>query len=451
MQPAHPIDPPSAKDKHKRQRKNWSDKDRQMTVLIAGGGISGLALALSCHQVGIPFQVFEAASQMRPLGVGINLQPSAVRELFDLGLEGGLDEVGIPLKDYGLYTKRGLHVWTEARGLDAGYDWPAYSVHRGRLHMLLYEELIRRAGPDAVQTGWRATGFDNRAATATLHLETRAGETRSVTGDVLIGADGIHSAIRRQMQPLEDEPQWGGAMLWRGITQAKPFLSGASMALIGHDGLRFVTYPISAPDPDTGLAAINWICNLQFDPAESFRKEDYSRAANIDDFLPAFEQIRFDWLDAPALIRGAHKVFEYPMVDRDPLDSWTVGRTTLMGDAAHAAYPVGSNGAGAGITDARKLVAAFLAHGLTSDALLAYEAEMLPVTSKIILTNRTAGPDKILDVVEQRCGGQFDRIEDVIPHAEMAEHAATYKRIAGFGIEETNARPPIIPSGARFG
>ena len=421
-----------------------------MTVLIAGGGISGLALALSCHQVGIPFQVYEAAVEMRPLGVGINLQPSAVRELFDMGLAARLDEVGIALRDYGLYTKKGLHVWTEPRGLDAGYHWPAYSVHRGRLHMLLHDEVIRRAGPDAVHTGWRATGFTNTGDTAHLMLERRDGTRKTVKGAVVIGADGIHSAIRRQMQPQENAPQWGGAMLWRGTTQAEPFLSGASMALVGHDGLRFVTYPISGPDPDTGLATINWICNLQFDPAATFRKEDYSRAANIDDFLPAFTQIRFDWLDAAALIRGAKEVFEYPMVDRDPLDSWTVGRVTLMGDAAHAAYPVGSNGAGAGITDARKLTAAFLAHGLTPQALHTYEDEMLPVTSKIILMNRTAGPDKILDIVEQRCGGQFDRIEEVIPHAEMAEHAATYKRMAGYGIAQTNARPAIIAPDARF-
>jgi 2-polyprenyl-6-methoxyphenol hydroxylase-like FAD-dependent oxidoreductase len=214
--------------------------------------------------------------------------------------------------------------------------------------------------------------------------------------------------------------------------------------------VRFVVYPISAPDPDTGLAVINWICNLQFDPARTFEKEDYSRKADLDDFLPAFEQLRFDWLDAPALIRGAGEVFEYPMVDRDPLDSWTVGRVTLMGDAAHAAYPVGSNGAGAGIMDARKLVAAFMTHGLTEAALHAYEAEMLPVTSRIILTNRSAGPDKILDILEARSGGDYARVEDVIPQAEMADHAATYKRIAGTGIAEVNDRPPIISEGARF-
>lgn len=421
-----------------------------MTVLIAGGGISGLTLALSCHQAGIPFRVFEASAQMRPLGVGINLQPSAVRELFDLGLEKRLDEVGIRLKNYGLYTKKGLHVWTEPRGLDAGYKWPAYSVHRGRLHMLLYEEVLKRAGPQAVECGWRATGFDTEGDTAVLHLQDREGQTRSVRGDVVIGADGIHSALRAQMEPDEGPPHWGGAILWRGTTRARPFLSGASMALIGHEGLRFVVYPISPPDPETGLATINWICNLQGDPAKGFRKEDYARRADLDDFLPAFAPIRFDWLDAQALIRGADEIFEYPMVDRDPLTRWTYGRVTLMGDAAHATYPVGSNGAGAGIIDARKLVAAFLAQGLTPAALETYEAEMRPATTKIILTNRSAGPDKILDIVEKRCGGEFENIEDVITREELADHAATYKRIAGYGIAETNDSPPIVPQGARL-
>lgn len=421
-----------------------------MTVLIAGGGISGLALALSCHQVGIPCKVFESSREMKPLGVGINLQPSAVRELYALGLEDKLPQIGVQTKDYGFYTKRGLHIWTEPRGMGLGYRWPQYSVHRGQLLMLLYEEVLKRCGPEAVHCGWRAVGFDTVDDQAVLHLEDRDGTKRTEKGSVLIGADGIHSAIRAQMAPDEGPPSWGRSVLWRGTTKAVPFLSGASMVLIGHNSRRLVSYPISEADPETGLATINWICERGFDPSAGFRKEDYRRAANLDDFLPAFEAFKFDWLDAPALIRASDTVYEYPMVDRDPLDIWTHGRVTLMGDAAHAAYPVGSNGAGAGIIDARKLVSYFLAEGLTEAALQAYEAEMLPETSKIILMNRGSGPDKILDVVEERCNGWFDNIEDVLPKAEMDAHAATYKKLAGFGVAETNDRPDIIPTGARF-
>ena len=421
-----------------------------MTVLIAGGGISGLALALSCEQVGIPFKVFEATRELKPLGVGINLQPSAVRELYSLGLQDQLGAIGIRTKDYGMYSKKGLRIWTEPRGIDAGYNWPQYSVHRGKLLMLLYDALVNRAGPDAVETGWRATGFENDGDQAVLHLVNGAGETRVERGAVLIGADGIHSTVRAQMEPNEGAPIWGGTILWRGVTRAKPFLTGASMVMVGHDLLRFVSYPISQADPVTGEALVNWIATRKFDPAQSYRREDYSRQADLGDFLTNFQGFRFDWLDAPALIEAAEQVFEYPMVDRDPLERWTYDRVTLMGDAAHAAYPVGSNGAGSGILDARKLTAAFLQHGLSHQALQAFEDEMRPLTSRVVLTNRGAGPDKILDVIEDRCGGDFADIEDVISRQEMEDLAATYKRIAGFGIEETNETPEIIPKGAVF-
>ncbi len=215
--------------------------------------------------------------------------------------------------------------------------------------MMLYDEVLKRTGPNRVETGWAATGFDNQNGQAVLHLKNAAGETKSVQGDVLIGADGIHSMIRRQMVPDEGDPIWGGAVLWRGTTQAIPFKSGASMVMIGSDGLRFVSYPISRPDPETGMAAINWIANLNYDPDDPWNKEDWNREAKLEDFLPKFMDWKYDWLNVPGLIQRAERVFEYPMVDRDPLDRSTIGRVSLMGDAAHAAYPVGSNGAGSAI------------------------------------------------------------------------------------------------------
>lgn len=421
-----------------------------MTVLIAGGGIGGLALALTLHQIGVPFRVFETAQQMRPLGVGINLQPSAVRELFDLGLEADLPRIGVKTRDYGMYSSAGRHIWTEPRGTWAGYHWPQYSVHRGLLHMLLHDELLRRAGDQCIACGWTATGFANEGDRALLHLRHRDGTTRVEAGDILIGADGIHSAIRRQMAPHEGDPVWGGAVLWRGTSRSPPFKSGASMAMIGYSGRRFVVYPISEPDPASGLATINWIANLQYDPSAAWNKEDWNREAVLADFLPRFEHMRFDWLDVPDLIRRADKVFEYPMVDRDPLERWTVGRVCLLGDAAHAAYPVGSNGAGSAIIDARKLGRAFLDHGLGRRALLAYEEEMRPATSRVILTNRVAGPDQILDLVQERSGGNFQHIDDVVSQKELAQHAAQYKAIAGFAIDAVNQAAPTIPAGARL-
>ena len=294
------------------------------------------------------------------------------------------------------------------------------------------------------------TGFSQDPGRVRLQLRNRAGEAREVEGALLIGADGIHSAIRRQMTPDEGEPIWGGAVLWRGTTRARPFKTGASMVMIGHSGLRFVSYPISAPDPATGLATINWIANLNYGPDQPWNKEDWNREARLEDVLPRFEAMRFDWLDVPALIRGADKVYEYPMVDRDPLERWTDGRVSLMGDAAHAAYPVGSNGAGSAIIDARQLGRAFLDHGLNPAALAAYEAKMRPATTKVVLTNRVAGPDSILDIVEERSGGRFGHIDEVISSEELAEHAARYKAIAGFAVQATNEAAPTIGDGERL-
>ncbi|MFT6676160.1 MAG: 2-polyprenyl-6-methoxyphenol hydroxylase-like FAD-dependent oxidoreductase [Sulfitobacter sp.] len=420
-----------------------------MTILIAGGGIAGLALGLTLHQIGVPFRIFETVQTLRPLGVGINLQPTAVRELMDLGLEAELEQIGIRTRDYGMYSKHGIHIWTEPRGIWAGYDWPQYSVHRGKLHMMLYDALIKRAGPEAVETGWSATGFDTTQKGATLHLKNAEGATQSVDGRLIIGADGIHSAIRAQIAPDEGPPKWGGTLMWRGTTQAVPFKTGASMVMIGSKGLRFVSYPISHPDPDSGLAEVNWIALLMQDPDAHWNKEDWSREADKNDVLPAFSVFDLDWIDVSGLIRGAGKVYEYPMVDRDPIDKWTTGNVSLMGDAAHAAYPVGSNGAGSAIIDARKLGAAFLAHGVTSAALQSYEDDMRPQTAQVTLMNRVSGPDSILDLVEERAGGPFTHIHEVISAEELADHAEKYKAAAGYGIAETNARPATVLAGAK--
>lgn len=416
-----------------------------MTVLIAGAGIAGLSLGLTLYQIGVPFRIFETAQAMRPLGVGINIQPNAVRELFDLGLEPDLDRIGVRTRQYGFYSKLGKTIWEEPRGTWAGYDWPQYSVHRGHLQMMLHDALCRRAGPDCVVTGARVRGFETGDAGARLLLE----GAEPVDGAVIVAADGIHSAIRRQMHPDEGEPIWNGCVLWRGTTRAEPFFGGAAMALAGHGTQRIVAYPITNPDPETGLATLNWIAELRVDPAQGWNKEDWNRAADIADFLPQFEDWRFDWLDAPALIRGAGQVFEYPMVDRDPLDQWTFGRATLMGDAAHPTYPVGSNGASQAIVDARLIGAALLEHGVTPAALRAYEAICRPQTTGVIRANRGSGPDAILQQIEDLCGGQFDTIEDVIPMADLSAHAEKYKQLAGFSIEALNARPPLIAPGAR--
>ena len=419
-----------------------------MTILIAGGGIAGLTLGLTLHEIGVPFHIYEATAEIKPLGVGINLQPNAVRELIDLGLESELDAIGVKTRQYGFYSKLGKTIWEEPRGRWAGYAWPQYSVHRGRLQVMLYEALVARAGPDCISTGQRATGFENRNDRAVLHFE----NGNRVEGDLIVAADGIHSALRAQMAPDEGAPIWNGRILWRATTEADAFFGGGAMVMIGHDHLRLVAYPITNPDPQTGRAVINWIAEKSFDPSADWKREDWNRAADINDFLPDFTDWTFDWIDVPALIRGADVVYEYPMVDRDPLTRWTHDRVTLMGDAAHPTYPIGSNGASQAIIDARVIGARLLEHGLNSRALQAYEDHIRPIATGVGLANRSSGgPDAVLQQVEDLCGGDFNEINDVIPVVELAAHAEKYKSIAGFSISDLNARPRTIAQGARFG
>jgi len=413
-------------------------------ILIAGGGIVGLTLALTAHSLGLQVRLFEQVDRPAPLGVGINVQPQAVREIMEMGLGDALDAIGLRTREVAYFSKRGYRIWDEPRGTWAGYNWPQYSVHRGEFQMMLLRAAQSRLPAGCIETGWKATGYDQDGASVRLHLQNRTGETRIETGAVLIACDGIHSAIREQMHPEDGPPVWGGAVLWRGTSRAVPTLSGATMAMAGHEWQKFVTYPISKPDPDTGESTINWIAELKYDSGREWNKEDYNRPGNLDDFLPAFEDWLFDWLDIPALIRKAHTIYEFPMVDRNPLPFWTEGRVTLAGDAAHAMYPIGSNGASQGIIDARVLCRALRDQGLTESALSAYEAERRPITTQIVLANRSNGPDQVMELVEQRCGGVFADVRDVLSEAELHDTARAYKGLVGLDIDALNSRPSTL-------
>jgi len=417
-----------------------------MTVLIAGGGIAGLTLGLTLQQIGVPFKVFEATRELKPMGVGINLQPNAVRELFDLGLEDELDAIGVRTRSLGFFSKLGNTIWEEPRGLEAGYAWPQFSLHRGALQMLLYHTLLQRAGSEVIETGARACGREERDDGALLQLA----DGRSIPGAMVVAADGIHSALRAAQYPHESAPIWDGRILWRATTRAPLVRGEGAMVMIGHDSLRFVSYPISGPGAD-GLATLNWIAEKRFDPDQDFQREDWNRAVDVDRFVADFADWRFDWIDVPSLIHGAGTVYEYPMVDRDPLPRWSFGHRTLMGDAAHPTYPIGSNGASQAILDARMIGAQLLQRGVGAEALRAYEAEMRPAATRIGLANRSGnGPDAVLQQVEDLCGGAFDDIDSVIPQADLAAHAAKYKAVSGFSVAALNAQPRTIAAGARL-
>ena len=419
-------------------------------VIIAGGGIGGLATALTLHQIGVPCVVHEAVREMRPLGVGINLQPNAVRELYDVGIgPDELEKVGLPAREWALVGLNGNDIYSEPRGLEAGYQWPQYAVHRGRFHMLLYRKVVERLGADAVHLSSRVSGYRKTAdGGVTAFVDHPDGSTTEVHGRLLIGADGIHSSIRAQMHPTQPPIHWGGSIMWRGTTWAKPIRTGASFVGLGTHKHRMVFYPISHPDPQTGLAMINWIAEITVDSAEGWNQCGWFREVEISEFIDHFAGWTWDWLDIPALIRGADGAFENPMIDRDPIPTWHDGPVALLGDAAHAMYPTGSNGASQAIVDARVLGACMVAHGASAEALAAYDAKLCGPISQLILRNRGAGPFGLLNLVDERCGGTFDDIDAVIPAEERAAFMAGYKAAAGFAAEQLNKAPPTIAPGA---
>jgi 2-polyprenyl-6-methoxyphenol hydroxylase-like FAD-dependent oxidoreductase len=400
-----------------------------MQVIVIGAGIGGLAAAAALHRAGIGTTVYEAVSEIRPLGVGINVQSQAVRVLDGLGLMDALAAAAVPTAALAFYSRHGQLIWRDPRGLAAGYSHPQFSIHRGALQMALFDAVRERLGESAVRTGHRLASFEQRGGRVVARFVDREGRAcAEAEGDALIAADGIHSAVRAHWYPGEGPPRWNGVMMWRGVTEGEAFLDGRTMVQAGHERQKFVCYPISKRHLDDGRALINWIADLKLDDREMPRREDWNRPGRLEDFLPRFESWHFGWLDVPAVIRAASAVYEFPMVDRDPLPRWSFGRVTLLGDAAHPMYPIGSNGATQAVLDA-ECIAALLGQGLAvEEAFARYEAERLPRAAAIVHMNRQRGIDQILEIVEQRAPDGFERLDDVLPRAELDAIVDRYRQ-----------------------
>ena len=403
-------------------------------VIIAGAGPGGLVAALALHQRGIPVRVFESVQTLKPLGVGINLLPHSVRILHQLGLQEALERVSVLTSELRYTNKLGQLIWAEPHGLSAGYAYPQYSIHRGLLQMLLFDVAQERLGAQAVQTGLALVNWHERNDSddgIAVQLQHANGAMHEVTGSCLIAADGMRSAARRKLHPHEGEPIYAGRILWRAISAGPPFLDGRTMIMAGHQDQKFVCYPISAQPNAHGHTLINWIAELRV-PDWTPPQQDWSREVSRDRFADAFKTWQFDWLDVPALINAAEKIYEYPMVDRNPLDRWTHGRMTLLGDAAHPMYPIGSNGASQAILDADALAEQIATQANVVEALEAYEAARRPATSKIVLMNRQNGPEQVMQLAESRAPNGFTQVHQVISQQELEEISARYKQAARF-------------------
>ncbi|AFK02733.1 FAD dependent oxidoreductase [Emticicia oligotrophica DSM 17448] len=409
-----------------------------MKVIIIGGGIGGLTTALSLHEAGFEVKVFESVKEIKPLGVGINILPHCVRVLTNLGLQEKIAQNAIETSDLVYFNRFGQQFWTEPRGRFAGYKWPQFSVHRGVLQMLLFDEVVERMGVETITKNHHLSHFEQNQHEVIAHfIDKETGEKiHEERGDILIGADGINSVVRQQLYPNEGPPVYSENVLYRGTTIMKPFLNGNSMAMIGSLRQKMVVYPIGKPDAD-GNCLVNWVGNLK-EGKSKLTARDWNREADKARLVEIYKTWNFDWLDVPKMIDGAKAVYEFPMSDRNPLDKWTFGRVTLLGDAAHPMYPIGSNGASQAILDADCLTECLKNTSSIEEALIEYDKERVPAAAKVVLQNRAKGPDEIMDMMEDWFPNGF--LPEEVPHDKLAAVMDNYKKVAGFDIQTLNQK-----------
>ena len=406
-----------------------------MEVAIVGG-IVGLGLALNLQQRGLPSRVYETVPEVKELGVGITLLPHAMRELARLGLQEVLEPLGIENEESCFFNRFGQLIYREPRGRFAGYSVPELGMHRGRLHRVLYDAALERLGPDRILTDRRCVGLEQGDNGVTLHFrQTSSGAIcPPVRADIAIGCDGVNSTVRAQFYP-EEKLVFTGINTWRGVTRRPPILSGRTYMRVGSNRTgKIVIYPIVDNVDGSGNQLINWATEIQTGGEE---QNDWNKPGRVEDFIHIYDSWRFDWLDVADMIRRADVIFEYPMVDKDPIERWSVGRVTLAGDAAHPMYPRGSNGSAQGLIDARVLAACLSEEADPVAALRAYEAARAGPAGEVVRTNRTAPPDFINIRVEELTGDRpFDNLDDFITQDELRALSDRYKRVAGYSIDQ---------------
>ena len=420
--------------------------------MVIGGGIGGLTAALSLHAAGIDVRVYESVADIKPLGLGINLQPNAVRELIELGVGDALAATAIETAELAYHNKLGQLIWSEPRGLAAGYAWPQYSIDRGDLHTILLDAVKDRIGPDNVFAGHHLVSFEQNGSGVTAYFIDRRSRQPlpPQSGDVLVGCDGIHSVVRAQLHPNEGPPVSSGRIQWRGVVEAEPFLTGRTHVTMGFSEQRAVVYPISRKVADRGRSRINWVAILGRQSVSSGR-ETWDRMVSKDRFVHRFKDWNFEWIKFADLISRTDEIYEYPAHDRDPLPRWSFGRVTLLGDAAHPMWAIGAQAGSQAIVDARVLAFALATAPTAEQALEQYDAQRRPIMSAVTLKNREFGPAIVMEIAEQRAPNGFRKIEDVIARRELEDISRAYKIEAGFDPEVLNKRPSLtVPRAVRM-
>lgn len=413
-----------------------------MRALIVGGGIGGLTAALTLSRAGIEVELCERSRSIQELGVGINTLPHAIKELADLGLLEALDATAIRTSELIYKNSHGQEILRQTRGLDAGYDYPQFSIHRGKLQRTIHNFVKRELG-DSLKTGHELLQFSqSKSGIEAVFLNHETNEEVTIEADILIGADGIHSTVRAHYHADQGVPEWNGVLMWRGAAWMQPFLTGKSMIIAGGMGAKLVLYPIfNDAKHHPGETLMNWVvCAKVGDSSTPLPlRENWSKLATLDDVLPHAQGFHLDELNVVEMIKSTPEFFVFPMCDRNPLEKWTDGRITLLGDAAHPMYPVGSNGASQAILDARALADHLTDANDPQAALQAYEAERLPATKAIVLANRKGGPEGVIDLVEERAPGGFSNINDVATPEELRAHVGDYQHIAGYSQAQVNS------------
>ncbi|WP_029004899.1 FAD-dependent monooxygenase [Azorhizobium doebereinerae] len=402
-----------------------------LDIAIIGAGPGGLATALRLHQKGFRPKIYEAAPELKPLGVGVDIKVYGTREITEMGLLDEFRKISVEAKDSIFYTGHGQEIFAERCGKHIGYDHEQRFVHRGTLQFMLRDAVIARLGPNCITYGARFKHADQGETGVTIHFEPHEGAPQAARADVVIGVDGVHSAVRKQFLPDAMRTHYSGIAMYRGVTVMPPYGNGGMILHIG-DPLRqgsLIVYPIADNIDGKGSQLVNWVCEQSGKPKGI---EDWNVRIQPDDIAHVFDEVKLDFLDVSKMIQEAREVYIYPLIDIDPLERWSFGRVTLLGDAAHAMYPRGGNGVCQALVDARVIAEKLSEIADPVAALEAYEQARRESVNRLVIANRGEGPEVVRRLVEEKSGGKpFRHIDEMIPRQEVEALFMEYHRMAG--------------------